>query len=251
MPRYSSRNFPLQQRAVAQLNPTIERKLLGYAAAAGATAMLTIAQPAEAKIVYTPTHETIFPNTTVEFDVNRDGTPDFKIAATSEYIVSSRFQHAYGNVKVQGLLPSNGIVRYRSLWVAALKAGSVIGTASEFINSGFMAHCDTFTPVSGTSSRSITGFWFGQTNKYLGLKFSISGQIHYGWARLSSRVGPKPCELTLVLTGYAYETAPNKTIVAGKTKGPETASVRTTTLGQLALGKAELSPWRRDEEAGA
>jgi len=251
MPRHASSDSPLKQRAVAQLEPTIERKVLAYVAAASATAILNIVQPAEAKIVYTPTHETIFPNTTLEFDVNKDGTPDFKIAATSEYIVSSRFQHAYGNVKVQGLIPSNGIVRYRSLWVAALKAGSVIGTASEFINSGFMAHCDTLMPVSGTPSRSITGFWFGQTNKFLGLKFSINGQIHYGWARLSSKQGPKPCELTLLLTGYAFETVPNKTIVAGRTKGPESASVQPATLGQLALGTSELSPWRREEETDA
>jgi hypothetical protein len=249
---YSSRTFPLKQRLPARLEPTIERRLLGYAAAAGATALLTMAQPAEGKIVFTATHETIFPNTTVEIDINNDGIPDFRIAASSDFGVNSQTQHAYGNVKALGLLPSNGMVRYYFPFVAALKAGSVVGptTTTGFINSGFMAHCAT-SRDGGSSRFSNTGRWFGQTNKFLGLKFSVNGQIHYGWARLSSKQGPKPCELTLVLTGYAYETVPNKTIVTGKTKGPDTASVQPSTLGRLALGAAELSPWRREEEAGA
>ena len=41
--------------------------------------------------------------------------------------------------------------------------------------------------------------------------------------------------ITATLTGYAYETIPNKPIIAGKTKvGDDRAR---TTLGRLALGR--------------
>jgi hypothetical protein len=46
MPRRASSTLPLEQRTVVQLHPRIERRLLSYAAA-GATALLTMAQTAE------------------------------------------------------------------------------------------------------------------------------------------------------------------------------------------------------------
>ena len=59
------------------------------------------------------------------------------------------------------------------------------------------------------------------------------------------------------LTGYAYETVPNKAIIVGQTKGPS-ASLRNPsdvldpasapTLGMLALGAPSLDSWRRNEQ---
>lgn len=67
--------------------------------------------------------------------------------------------------------------------------------------------------------------------------------------------------LTATLTGYAYETIPNKPILAGKTKGTDAARVDAANavinvpvrkpgrLGVLALGSPGLSIWRRAESA--
>ena len=65
----------------------------------------------------------------------------------------------------------------------------------------------------------------GLTSKtvYLGLKFQIKGKTHYGWARLNVEVSKTT--ITATLTGYAYETIPNKPILAGKTSRPEAARV--------------------------
>jgi hypothetical protein len=43
--------------------------------------------------------------------------------------------------------------------------------------------------------------------------------------------------LTATSTGYAYESVPNKPIVAGKTKGPDVITVLPGSLGQLAAGR--------------
>jgi hypothetical protein len=75
----------------------------------------------------------------------------------------------------------------------------------------------------------------GVKNRYLGLRFQIKGKTHYGWARLNF-ASPQLAKLT----GYAYETIPNKTIIAGQTKGPNVATPQPETapgsLGRLALG---------------
>jgi hypothetical protein len=68
------------------------------------------------------------------------------------------------------------------------------------------------------------------------MKFKIKGKIQYGWARLSVQV-QFPLTITATLTGYAYETIPNKGIVAGKSKGPEDSVKQPATLGRLALGR--------------
>jgi hypothetical protein len=39
------------------------------------------------------------------------------------------------------------------------------------------------------------------------------------------------------LTGYAYETVPNKPIIAGKTKGPDVITMPAGSLGELARGR--------------
>jgi len=116
------------------------------------------------------------------------------------------------------------------------------------------------------SHSSFTRPWAGVTNRYLGFKFLIDGQVHYGWARVSV-----PDIYDVVVTGYAYETIPGKGIKAGQTHGkddieanPETMKLedpgpgaslnpisdksQPVSLGILALGAQGVPLWRRKEE---
>jgi hypothetical protein len=113
------------------------------------------------------------------------------------------------------------------------------------------------TPSSTPNTRGY-GPWAAATKRYLGLKFVIQGQIHFGWARLN--VKAQAGGVVAVLTGYAYETIPNKPIITGKTKGPDDSNIETPnasltapaselTLGMLALGSTALSIWRREDVA--
>jgi hypothetical protein len=86
--------------------------------------------------------------------------------------------------------------------------------------------------------------------KFLGIKFSSAGEIHYGWARLTVVTGYK--DIVATLSGYAYETRANTPIRAGDrgTQGNESSSEfiveaeraerSPQTLGRLARGAAEL-----------
>ena len=207
--------------------------------------------PAAGKIVYTPTHKTIFPNKTLFIDLNNDGTPDFSIIDRASQGGTSHNKFYNGDVLLSGLgISTNAAVPYYQ-FVAALNPRVTVGSQTRFGGSGFMFNC-----FLGNGSGSQTGPWSQVKNRYLGLRFSINGQIHYGWARLSSKLGLVPCQVTLVLTGYAYETVPNKSIETGKISGPEDAEGAAVTpdtkavsrLGMLALGASGLAIWRREED---
>jgi hypothetical protein len=137
---------------------------------------------------------------------------------------------------------------------SALSKGALIGPQQRFISSeGSLGEVMVefwSTPDGGGS----TGRWANLSNRYLGLRFRIGGKVHYGWARLSVEVGNG---IVTTMTGYAYETTPNKAIRAGQTQGPADdgmspdltgagiPSLERKTLGQLALGTRQASLWRR------
>jgi hypothetical protein len=141
-------------------------------------------------------------------------------------------------------------VQDENLWVTPLRKGGVIGAARRFGTSFYshMAHAD----CASMNHSQRQGFWFNVRGRYLGFRFMIKGRVHYGWARLTMTYSR--CSFSGTLTGYAYETIPNKAIVAGQTQGPEeiTQSEPTTiptpepaSLGLLSLGAPGLVAWRR------
>jgi hypothetical protein len=93
------------------------------------------------------------------------------------------------------------------------------------------------------SQYSDLGPWVGKgkgvRNRYLGLKFVVHGKVHYGWARFSVTLAHhrQYDDVSGTLTGYAYETVPNKPIIAGQITGPDVITVQPETLGRLARGR--------------
>ena len=62
------------------------------------------------------------------------------------------------------------------------------------------------------------GPWLKVKQAYLGLKFVVKGKTHFGWAHI--KLNPTSgLSISETLTGYAYETIPGKSIIAGKTTG--------------------------------
>lgn len=239
-------------RQVVQVNSRLDKNLAAYMVAAGAAGVSLLAvQSAQAKIVYTPANVSIGPRTSFLLDLNNDGLKDFIIS-------NWQYGHASHLSVVHEASANEVIVRNLTYGEAAdLPFGVQIGPNRPFEKVGFMAQQSS---VSGASAN--TGPWKDATNRYLGLKFSINGQTHFGWARLT--VNAKG-GIFATLTGYAYETVPNKPIVVGKISGPDVASAvapqeilapspqsssRPATLGMLARGSDSVAIWRRDEEPG-
>ena len=238
-------------RAPSQLSESLHRRLNAYALAAGAAGvgMMAVAIPtAEAKIVYTPAHRVIGPDSKYLLDLNHDGIPDFTI--TNSYncpdscvsiIVAKPANGTYG---VEGPLSSQG----HASWAYALKAGAIIGPKRPFSASAL--------EFAGSGVCNPAGSHWCNLKRYLGLSFKIHGKTHYGWARIS--MGSAKGRIEAVLLGYAYETIADKAIIAGATNGPQDAEPAAShnlhtpepaTLGALAMGSSALAVWRREEWA--
>jgi hypothetical protein len=193
--------------------------------------MLALARSAEAKIVYTTTHVVIDRVGHYNLQLNHSNITDFRIGIiSSPHCADSCFQLLY----VKPATGSGQQVGYfgksftHEPFATPMKQGSVIAPKA-FLNSPVGA--DVMREVYSTLPAK--GPWYFVTNRYLGLKFKIGGKTHYGWARLN--VGGFG-SLVATITGYAYETIPNKPIVAGRTHGPDVI-VRHGTLGELAAGR--------------
>jgi hypothetical protein len=87
----------------------------------------------------------------------------------------------------------------------------------------------------------------GVKNRYLGIRFQIGRNFHFGWARIT--VATQGKNFTATLTGYAYETIPGKTILAGQTKGSDVNTVNAASLGHLAAGASAIPAWRVGQTA--
>jgi len=246
-----------EPRKTVNLSDSVHRQLNMYAlsASAAGVGMLALAQPAEGKIVYTPAHHVIDYGARYKLDLNRDGITDFSIRNLLSYCdtdgICSKALRAYpaldGNV-LAGTLVDNRANPF--------PAGVKIGGNKTFRPLVTLEEITSF----GTHRYYDFGYWLNVKNRYLGLAFKVRGKIHFGWARMSVSVAKYSISVTL--TGFAYETIPNKPIIAGKTKGPDDISVgepdavlamptpEPATLGLLALGSPALSMWRREESVG-
>lgn len=238
MPR-PARTSTARFRQAVQINSRLDKSLTAYMVAAGAAGvgMLGLAVPAQARIIYTSANKKIGPNAGLVLDLNHDGIADFVF---SDFYSSTS---STLNLSVAPAVPSNEIfstgANVLSVFASALPAGAKIGTNSRFKKRLFegMANGEDIQGV-------CQGPWIHANERYLGLKFIITGEVHFGWARLDVRCD-YPHAIHGVLTGYAYETVANKPIVAGDTEVTD-ASVDSRTLGNLARGSAAI-PNRRNE----
>jgi hypothetical protein len=155
----------------------------------------------------------------------------------------------------------------------ALTKGTLIGHNQQFyVDPGTMALFGLFDPLHCHGGRN--GAWVNVTDRYLGLRFQVSGRTHYGWARLNVQLHQDgtcefrdSCYFSALLTGYAYETIPGKSIIAGQTKGaaddptnedfgsgasltsPIPDKPQPSSLAMPTLGAQGVPLWRRKESA--
>jgi hypothetical protein len=220
-------------RIATKLPKSIYQQLnmYAFAATAAGVGMLALAPPAAGKIVYTPTQEQIPPGfgTGLYLDLNHDGISDFSFVN-----FYSRTSSQIG-LWISPINASNEVFSNKG-FAAALPAGVKIGPKGNFHRRAIdvMASDDLF------HSR-CAGPWKEAHKRYLGLKFIIRGKTHFGWARLNVSCVYLHA-ISATVTGYAYETIPNKPIVTGQTKGLDV--VEPATLGHLARGAAGGPNWR-------
>ena len=269
-----------QSRKTAELSKSLHQQISMYALAASAAgvSLLALTPTTEAKIVYTPANVNLQGNHPFALDLNRDGKIDFflllggSIGAGGTGVAGLSACHrpfmgtkgAYICVSSTSAPNSRNAVRVTNPTkreaAAALRAGAIIQKGDLFRDKVAVGMGDVVWETFASTQTRWSGAWVsggkGVKNRYLGLKFKIHGKFHFGWARLTVTTTGKH-DFGATLTGYAYETIPGKSIIAGETKGPdedqpaplsfESPTPGAATLGALALGSPGLSIWRREE----
>jgi hypothetical protein len=254
MSRSNSQNPKARNiRSAISLNRGLDHKLLGYAAAAGAAgvSMLALAPTSQAEIVFTPTNQLITTHSTLSLDLNNDGVTDFTLREVFEGCIETSnarrapecSEFTFESLYARGN-GSNAVVM-GTVSALALPVRTKVGPEDKFGIQGSLEFCTT----QNGNSQHDGGPWLDVKNHYLGLQFTVDGQIHYGWARLTVSTNKTTCATKALLTGYAYETEPNTPITTGKLSGTDEAGMverPEATLGALALGSAGLEARRRE-----
>lgn len=190
------------------MKKNLQSRISKYTAVAGA---VVSAAGAQAQVVYTDvnpdySHDAPQNNGVAVYplDLNNDQTFDFLIVSrdtvTPNATVRLTIAAPYGaGNAVAGENPAG----YD--YALALDMNSMVDSTLNWI-----AATNTMA-YNVDSANPYNENWNGVTDKYLGLKFVVGGNTHYGWARLDSyAIGD-----SIVLKDYAFEATPNVGILTG------------------------------------
>jgi hypothetical protein len=230
-------------------------RLASYAASTGA--LLALGSVASGQVVYSGIQNigVDLSGEYLEIDMDSDGINDFGFYAygyTSQY-VSGSYNIAYGSGYAVILNPKTD--SYNNSWIirsatftdtystsmggtststyylpipSGLSAGVVVDSAQTMWSNisypyyqGALAFGYYYAwsgPLSSGSYGFAIGDFFGQ-EKYLGVRFFIGTEQHYGWIRVSTGERLEP----VTIVDWAYETTPGDSIItgAGDDLGPE------------------------------
>jgi len=226
-------------------------RLYSLAAAAAGVSALAMALPAESSVVITRKTIQVPLNGTVSIDLNNDGLADFEFSLTSSFANSRR----QDNLTAKGLTDGKMIGRklkassapYGNPYASALARGHKIGPSAHF--SSAHGKITIERQAHAESAGTYYGNWYAiGPDHFLGVKFQIKGQTHYGWIRLTVQTGA----FTATITEFGYESVANKSIKAGLSSSsadiePSISQAQSPSLGMLAYGAPGLALWRRKE----
>jgi hypothetical protein len=230
--------------------------LYSLAAAMAGVSLLALAEPAAGEIVVTkktipiPISPFGTPDL-VKLSVANNGIDDFSFWLYNDKAISDRGFLVAGATKGDGVI-AGGDFYAKAL---ALPRGAKIGPSADFSNYTVLIEATE----TGNTGRYSRGYW-GENLKdhYLGVRFILNGETHYGWIRVTATIDLQRQApfMRAKITAYAYETVANKAITAGTAAMP-TAEISGEnqqkqvgpSLGMLAAGAESMPLWRREESS--
>lgn len=200
------------------MNKDLQKRLGKYTAAAAA---LVGATGANAQIVYTDVNpDFAHPGNEVVFglDLNNDTNFDFVLASLDTTLASgNRIRNTviapYGTAAASNAIAGEAPSGYD--YALALNSGDMIDNTLNWI-----AATNTMA-YNVNSANPYNENWNGVTDKYLGLKFVVAGNTHYGWARLDVLAVAD----VWTLKDYAFNAMPNTGLTAGQMTGVNTMAM--------------------------
>lgn len=200
----------------------LKSKLASYSAATGA--FLAVGAVAHGQVVYTDENPDAYytgigPNYH-DIDFDGDGTPEFTLnqsyhVYSSTYTTTSGGTYTYHNtwnyVGITKGVSSFGIIGTNSYQCEPLSNNDVISVGASFNVNGF---------TWNIGSNGWNDFE-GAGDKYVGVRFSIAGEVHYGWILINVDAN----SVGLTVKDYGYESQPNVGVHAGDIIGVYTDDI--------------------------
>lgn len=190
------------------MKKTTSLKLTKQIAKYGAlTAAIAGVADASGQIAYTNVDPDFMGGIGSEFllDFNNDGTDDFAIRHNGS---NSLLLYPLGsNNDFLGSGGSNYAYPY------ALSSGALVssGATGSWLNNGFSVGNASLNYGSYSSNCSF-GNWCDVSDRFLGLRFNLGGNTHYGWARLDvNAIGD-----VWSVKDFAYNTVADEAILTGQ-----------------------------------
>ena len=199
---------------------TLKNKLKSYSALSGALLLASNAADAGC-VVYTDINpDQSFSGNGVfkDIDLNNDGLFDARVSMTTSstsYIYYSWWggqqlrRRSSTRVNAAGIAPA-GVAGPGSYSASAFNFGANINAAPNWNNNWSGYKRMAFAQTSNGWSYS-GGPWLNATDKYLGVRFPIAGQTHFGWVRMDVDIPNS----TFVVKDYAHNADPNTISYAG------------------------------------
>lgn len=225
---------------------TKNSKLAQYTAVAGA---LIAGSSVDAQIVYTDiSPDAVLDSTSAPYllDFNNDANPDLVFSV--QHLVGtgsqSGIQFTYiGDAAAVGFPVGNQVLgavsSSSSFAVTALNAGDPISAAQNFGGSSSSALAlNALITAPGAGTFPVTaGDFLAASNKFLGAKFVVGANTHYGWVQLSVNA----MSTLLTIHDYAFNATPVGALNAGQMVGLENVNVEDKATIKTTLNNATLN----------
>ena len=227
-------------------NPELQKRLLRYSAAASLALAAGLALPArtgraDPGITCPPFDPETVSGGTFFIDFDDAGKTDPEFGLVQRHFVAKGTGGATFDT-INLVAPTGGgdagqsVMGYPHPLYGSPVASAL--TASTVINVGknFQAVGATYTVGAFLGYSSLLPWGPGQTDKYLGLKFELGGNTHYGWALLDVEKDSK----SFTIKEYCYNTTPGQGIHTGdRGAPPEPVGGYVVPVNRLEL----LGPW--------
>lgn len=164
-------------------------------------------------------------NTDYALDLNNDGTVDFQLTQVDSSTTSVGFQINFKSFLIAPTGATNDVLGDGAsssgsfAYPFALNSGAIISNGqAQWNNTGFSSgysilNANVVIDLGGTNYSLSAGNFINVTDKFVGLRFDLSGETYYGWARLDVNTDGT----NWVIKDYAYNSTPDQPINAGQT----------------------------------
>jgi len=235
-------------------NPELQKRLLKYSAAASLAVAASLALPAgmghaDPGITCVDVDPATQPVIGGTFDIDfDDGNPEFQLIQQGNAV--ALIAQAGGGDAGQRVIKGASFIYGPYTVVPAAALGSSTTSISTGANFGAVGTTAGAAVYLGLSN---LGPWPDTTDRYLGLKFTLDGDTHYGWALLDVVAG---CS-EFTIKKYCYNDVAGEGIHVGQTDAPPPEPVGGYVvpvnrlellgpwLGAAAAGLAGLTAWWR------